>query len=101
LDLPTQQELLAQFRCDEIAAVAMEKFNTQAKSLRRAVEGGKVVEGLGASMKGWRGEAVGSSHPLLLLFNHMFIYLPCVLQPNSTKQHRAITNKSTNANVKT
>ena len=58
LDLPTQQELLAQFRCDEISAVALSEFNEQAKSQRRPVESGRVVEGLGALMRNWRAEAL-------------------------------------------
>ena len=53
LDLPTQQELLAQFRCDEIASVALEEFSVQAKSQRKPVESGKVVDGLGVLMAGW------------------------------------------------
>lgn len=58
LDLPTQQELLAQFRCDEISAVALAEFNEQAKSQKRPVEGGRVVEGLGAMMNNWRTQAL-------------------------------------------
>ncbi|KAK1225646.1 Dynamin-like GTPase that mediates homotypic ER fusion [Marasmius sp. AFHP31] len=54
LDLPTQQELLAQFRCDEISAVAFAEFNEQAKSQKRPIEAGKVVEGLGEMMRSWR-----------------------------------------------
>ncbi|ESK90867.1 protein sey1 [Moniliophthora roreri MCA 2997] len=54
LDLPTQQELLAQFRCDEISAVALFEFNEQAKSQKRPIEAGKVVEGLGEMMRSWR-----------------------------------------------
>ncbi|KAF9264058.1 root hair defective 3 GTP-binding protein [Marasmius fiardii PR-910] len=54
LDLPTQQELLAQFRCDEISAVALAEFNEQAKSQKRPLEAGRVVEGLGELMRGWR-----------------------------------------------
>ncbi|KAJ8077951.1 Dynamin-like GTPase that mediates homotypic ER fusion [Marasmius tenuissimus] len=54
LDLPTQQELLAQFRCDEISAVALAEFNEQAKSQKRPIEAGKVVEGLGEMMRNWR-----------------------------------------------
>ncbi|KAJ3860174.1 RHD3/Sey1 [Lentinula novae-zelandiae] len=54
LDLPTQQELLAQFRCDEISAVALTEFNEQAKPHKRPIEAGKVVEGLGAMMRSWR-----------------------------------------------
>ncbi|KAG6830063.1 Dynamin-like GTPase that mediates homotypic ER fusion [Tricholoma furcatifolium] len=58
LDLPTQQELLAQFRCDEISAVAFSEFSEQAKSQKRPVESGRVVDGLGALMKNWRTEAL-------------------------------------------
>lgn len=58
LDLPTQQELLAQFRCDEISAVALSEFNEQAKPQRRPIEAGKVVEGLGSMMRAWRSGAL-------------------------------------------
>ena len=61
LDLPTQQELLAQFRCDEISAVALSEFNEQAKSQKRPVEAGKVVEGLGGMMRAWRTDALSTS----------------------------------------
>ncbi|OCH93787.1 protein SEY1 [Obba rivulosa] len=54
LDLPTQQELLAQFRCDEISTAALSEFNEQAKPQRRPIESGKVVEGLGSMMRNWR-----------------------------------------------
>ncbi|KAL0956809.1 hypothetical protein HGRIS_002922 [Hohenbuehelia grisea] len=58
LDLPTQQELLAQFRCDEISGVALADFNEQAKSQKRPIESGRVIEGLGAMMRKWRTEAL-------------------------------------------
>ncbi|TFK53774.1 root hair defective 3 GTP-binding protein [Heliocybe sulcata] len=58
LDLPTQQELLAQFRCDEISTAALADFNEQAKSQKRPVEAGRVVEGLGQLMRNWRTEAL-------------------------------------------
>ncbi|TDL25999.1 root hair defective 3 GTP-binding protein [Rickenella mellea] len=58
LDLPTQQELLAQFRCDEIASVALAEFSEQAKSQRRPVEAGRVVEGLGSLMRDWKSQAL-------------------------------------------
>lgn len=60
LDLPTQQELLAQFRCDEIATAALAEFNEQAKPQKRPVESGKVVEGLGKMMRAWRSGAIGT-----------------------------------------
>ncbi|KAF8639522.1 hypothetical protein AX17_001427 [Amanita inopinata Kibby_2008] len=58
LDLPTQQELLAQFRCDEISKVALSEFNEQAKSQKRPIEAGRVVSGLGGMMKTWRTKAL-------------------------------------------
>ncbi|KAI0630433.1 root hair defective 3 GTP-binding protein [Trametes polyzona] len=58
LDLPTQQELLAQFRCDEISAAALTEFNEQAKPQKRPIESGKVVEGLGKMMRAWRSGAI-------------------------------------------
>lgn len=58
LDLPTQQELLAQFRCDEISSVALAEFNEQSKSQRRPIELGQVVDGLGEMMRTWKTIAV-------------------------------------------
>lgn len=59
LDLPTQQELLAQFRCDEIAQVVIEAFLTASKATRRPVETGSLIQGLGALMVEWRTTALG------------------------------------------
>ena len=53
LDLPTQQELLAQFRCDELAAGVTEIFVQSAKIVRKPIESGMVVEGLGSRMADW------------------------------------------------
>ncbi|CED85425.1 root hair defective 3 gtp-binding protein [Phaffia rhodozyma] len=58
LDIPTQQELLAQFRCDEIAAVATEAFLSSVKTIRRQVESGNVVDGLGLLMSSWKQAAL-------------------------------------------
>lgn len=51
LDLPTQQELLAQYRCDEIATVAFEAFLGKIKGFRQPIEAGKIIEGLGPQME--------------------------------------------------
>ncbi|RIA79386.1 RHD3/Sey1 [Glomus cerebriforme] len=51
LDLPTQQELLAQYRCDEIATVAFEAFLGKIKGFRQPIESGKILEGLGPEME--------------------------------------------------
>jgi hypothetical protein len=59
LDLPTQQELLAQFRCDEISAAALAEFNEQSKSQKKPVESGRVVDGLGKLMRDWWTQALG------------------------------------------
>lgn len=58
LDLPTQQELLAQFRCDEIAAVVLEAFMASLKAVKRPVESGSVVHDLGGMMQDWRSTAL-------------------------------------------
>jgi len=62
LDLPTQQELLAQFRCDEISAQALADFNEQSKSQRKPVESGRIVEGLGKMMRSWWATSLSNSH---------------------------------------
>ena len=59
LDLPTQRELLAQFRCDEISGATLAEFNEQAKPQKRPIESGKAVEGLGKMMRAWRTRALG------------------------------------------
>ncbi|GAA5869671.1 hypothetical protein JCM8547_005102 [Rhodosporidiobolus lusitaniae] len=51
LDLPTQQELLAQFRCGEIANAAFEAFNQAVKAFPSAGGVGKIDETLGGKMK--------------------------------------------------
>ena len=50
LDLPTQQELLAQFRCDEIASAAFLAFEAQTAAYRRPIDAGQVLDGLGPGM---------------------------------------------------
>ncbi|KAG0090926.1 Dynamin-like GTPase that mediates homotypic ER fusion [Podila epicladia] len=58
LDLPTQQELLAQFRCDEIANTVFAAFRESIKGFRQPIESGGIVENLGAKMKEIRGLAL-------------------------------------------
>ena len=74
LDLPTQQELLAQFRCDEIATVALAEFNEQAKSQKRPIELGRVVEGLGGMMRQWKSAVLCESFYL----QWCRLYLTCM-----------------------
>ncbi|KAJ3187356.1 Dynamin-like GTPase that mediates homotypic ER fusion [Gaertneriomyces sp. JEL0708] len=47
LDLPTQQQLLAQYRCDEIMRVAYEVFMEKVQGYQSQLEFGKVLEQLG------------------------------------------------------
>ncbi|TPX64263.1 hypothetical protein SpCBS45565_g06003 [Spizellomyces sp. 'palustris'] len=47
LDLPTQQQLLAQYRCDEIMRVVYEGFYDNIKAYRSQLEAGKVLEEMG------------------------------------------------------
>lgn len=58
LDLPTQQELLAQFRCDEIAAAAAAAFAAAMTALRSALAAGQVLASLGVDMASHRAEAL-------------------------------------------
>lgn len=58
LDLPTQQELLAQFRCDEIANAAFATFANDVKVFRRPLETGEVLADLGTLMGAHRGKAI-------------------------------------------
>ncbi|KAI0220473.1 Dynamin-like GTPase that mediates homotypic ER fusion [Massospora cicadina] len=57
LDLPTQQQLLAQFRCDEIAAHQFQTLR-DGFTARDAVEAGEVVVGLGNMFRSLKSEAM-------------------------------------------
>jgi len=100
LDLPTQQELLAQFRCDEISAVALSEFNEQAKSQKRPVEAGKVVEGLGGMMRAWRTDALSTSDvPSIFSFAVNLIHFRHKLVTTATRH--VITKVFMDANAPT
>ncbi len=58
LDLPTQQELLAQFRCDEIATLAFGAFAARVKPFRKPIEAGEILDALAAGMGDARAEAL-------------------------------------------
>ncbi|KAJ1723669.1 Dynamin-like GTPase that mediates homotypic ER fusion [Coemansia erecta] len=60
LDLPTQQELLAQYRCDEIAAVAIGPFREAVDGLRPRVQNGQIVDELGTIACQARDAAIGA-----------------------------------------
>lgn len=59
LDLPTQQELLAQFRCDEIASAAFTAFLEATTALGSLAVAGKINKDLGPSMSKARSVALG------------------------------------------
>lgn len=50
LDLPSQQELLAQFRCDEIASAALAVFEQQIRTTEDGMKIGVVYSNLGSEM---------------------------------------------------
>ncbi|KAF9294912.1 Dynamin-like GTPase that mediates homotypic ER fusion [Linnemannia elongata] len=79
LDLPTQQELLAQFRCEEIANAAFVVFKDQIKEFRHPIEAGHLVEGLGPKMKEARDVATKSFD------KDASRYLPAVYQRKRTE----------------
>ena len=63
LDLPTQKQLLAQFRCDEkIAAVAFGKVAKATKKSVAEVEGGAVIADLGQTLNTLRSAALDEYH---------------------------------------
>ncbi|WBW72176.1 ER fusion GTPase, atlastin Sey1 [Schizosaccharomyces osmophilus] len=51
LDLPTQQQLLAQYRCDEIIAEAMEPFTKACSVLKSEFLPGNICENLASRMR--------------------------------------------------
>ncbi|KAG0165182.1 Dynamin-like GTPase that mediates homotypic ER fusion [Apophysomyces sp. BC1034] len=61
LDLPTQQELLAQYRCDEISNAAFEVFTQKITPFKTPIlEKGQIISDLGDQMSEIRNEAVQS-----------------------------------------
>lgn len=67
LDLPTQQELLAQFRCDEIAVTAFNQFTNLLAPIKSDIETGSVLTELGSQMERARATSIG-----VLLFHPGF-----------------------------
>jgi protein SEY1 len=55
LDLPSQQVLLAQYRCDEIAQIAMETFDKSIKPLEAVVRTDSIIPDLGEKIRSARG----------------------------------------------
>ena len=59
LDLPTQRELLAQFRCTELSSKALNELDADMAATFKELEGGNVVDGLGERMKNAWENAIG------------------------------------------
>ncbi|KAJ1920832.1 Dynamin-like GTPase that mediates homotypic ER fusion [Mycoemilia scoparia] len=51
LDLPTQQELLAQYRCDEISRQVVDEFHKSLAPIRVSVDSKSLSESIGTDMK--------------------------------------------------
>ncbi|KAH9824355.1 RHD3/Sey1 [Melampsora americana] len=60
LDLPTQQELLAQFRCDEIAVISFNQFSDLLTPIKSEMEFGSVLTDLGSKMDHARSKSLAS-----------------------------------------
>ncbi len=58
LDLPTQQELLAQYRCEEIARVCEEAFGLVIKPVEQECARGRYSPGLGSTMSNAKSRAL-------------------------------------------
>jgi hypothetical protein len=59
LDLPTQQQLLAQFRCDEIASLVFAKFAEATLPFKKELDKGQVCQNFGQELLTIRKEAIG------------------------------------------
>jgi hypothetical protein len=57
LDLPSQQELLAQYRCDELAALSWDHYSVELNNLSHQVDE-KIVETLGTQLDGFMKSAL-------------------------------------------
>ncbi|RKP07125.1 RHD3/Sey1, partial [Thamnocephalis sphaerospora] len=51
LDMPSQQRLLAEYRCREAYAIAESNFGVEMDDIAAEVDGGEIVDDLGAQMK--------------------------------------------------
>jgi len=47
LDIPTQQQLLAEYRCDEIAKAIIDEFQKEISKHKELLESGKIMEDMG------------------------------------------------------
>ena len=61
LDLPSQQQLLAQYRCDEIERVAIESFSQNCARWTELLEKTEIIENLGKKMEDLFEATMGTS----------------------------------------
>ena len=82
LGIPTQQELLAQFGCDEISVGALTEFSDQVKSQKPPIEAGNVI-GFGI--------IVPSAHKPSVC--DYFVHCMCVRRVDDVPQHDTIVTR--------
>lgn len=58
LDLPTQQQLMAQFRCEEISSGLFKQIQTEFVPVRESIERGELVEDLGKKFHSLKNDAI-------------------------------------------
>jgi len=59
LDIPTQQQLLAEYRCDEIAKAIVNEFQEDITKYKELLEGGDIMEDMGEKFNEVREKALG------------------------------------------
>lgn len=47
MDIPTQKEMLAMYRCDEISAEVFRNFSATTSSWKKSLESGEILEDFG------------------------------------------------------
>jgi len=58
LDIPTQQHLLAQYRCEEIAKEAYDKFLNKIIQFKERLDNGEIIDNLGHELLEYRDAAI-------------------------------------------
>ncbi|KAG4097085.1 protein SEY1 [Neocallimastix lanati (nom. inval.)] len=59
LDIPTQQQLLAEYRCDEIAKAIVNEFQEDINKYKEMLENGEIMEDMGEKFNEVREKALG------------------------------------------
>jgi protein SEY1 len=98
LDLPTQTQLLAQHRCEEIAVEVMKAFTDASGSFKNQIVEGKVVEGLGPSMNDLVSSCLGTGDdkfffPSFFLILFHFIFFIVKYDEEASRYHSDVYKK--------